>query len=172
MGYLQHFMEPNVPLPCCHWSLLSHKNSNHTLYTVSLRSILTLSSHLHHNGLVPSGFHTNTLYDATYSLYPAHVIVLNLIVLVIFGKEYKLWSSLLRIFPTSYYIWYSLFNPKKNNILLWISKAFPLIPFRRLCNLSSPKQKLLDSMIYDIIAFWEAQCFNFYGIKDMQLLLS
>jgi hypothetical protein len=70
------------------------------VYTISLRSILILFIHLRLgllSGLFPSGFPTNILYAFLFSLilatYPAQLIRLDLIIL--FGEEYKLWSSLL-----------------------------------------------------------------------------
>jgi hypothetical protein len=71
-------------------------------HPVSLRSILILFTHLRlglPSGLFPSGFHTNILY--AFLLSPirttcsAHLIVLDLIILIILGEEYKLWSSTL-----------------------------------------------------------------------------
>jgi hypothetical protein len=73
-------------------SIPSHLNS--------LRSILTLSTHLHlglPSGLFPSDFPTNTLYPfrcyPICATCPAHLTLLDLIILTILGKKYKLWSS-------------------------------------------------------------------------------
>jgi hypothetical protein len=101
--YYVHNSPPLVPI-------LSQINPVHTTPPY-LRSILILSTHLCPglpSGLFPSGFTTNILYAFLFSpmhaTWPDHLILLDLIIQIVLGEDYKLCSFLhFNPFQSKYY---------------------------------------------------------------------
>jgi hypothetical protein len=71
-----------------------------SIHSISIRSILMVSTHLRlhlPSGLFPSGFPTIILYVLLLchmrATCPAPLVLLDLIILIVLGGEFKLWSS-------------------------------------------------------------------------------
>jgi hypothetical protein len=105
-----------------------------TSYLLKIRFNIPLfipGSFKFHSDVFPSRFPTKTLYVFHLSpicvTSPAHLIRFNLIIIVIFGEEYKLWSSWSWNFSAA--SCFSLLNPNIHPITLFSYPPPPVLPF-------------------------------------------
>jgi hypothetical protein len=94
-------MEPEASLPCSQEPSTRpypEPDQSSPSHPISLRYILILSPHLHlglASGLFPSGFPTKILYAFVLHALPipAHLILLDLIILITLDEQYKLLTA-------------------------------------------------------------------------------
>jgi hypothetical protein len=116
--YHAHKSPPLAPI-------LSQINPVHTIPSY-LRPALILSTDLHlglPSGLFPYGFPVSVLYafllPPITATCPAHLILLDLIIVIIFGEEHDLWTQV-----------YVIFTVSKCNFFLCFTLPFPHYMFR------------------------------------------
>jgi hypothetical protein len=90
----QHYMQPEGSLPCSQEPSSGHYPEPDRLQSIPPHpiSLLILSNYILlalPSGLFPSGFPTKILYSSC----PAHLSLLDLIILIIFAEEYRFLSS-------------------------------------------------------------------------------
>ena len=135
---VKHILSNSKSLPLV--PVLHQSEKSIHFNSISVKSFLILSSHLHPGlptVLFPSSCPSEILYtflfSPTHATWPAHLIHLDLSTQIIFGEEYKSYTSSLQTFPAS--VITSCFNPSIS-----------------LCNLSS------NTTAYDFPLTWEIKC--------------